>query len=98
MPQSKTEFYFHFVWATWRRCDFITGDIERRLYRCIESEVQKLKGTVYALNGMPDHVHLVVKLPGTVAPSRVMQAAKGVSSTLAREKLVADALFGWQDG
>jgi len=98
MPQSKTEFYFHFVWATWRRTDFVTSDIERQLYRCIENEVRKQKGIVYALNGMPDHVHLAVKLPGTVAPARLMQSVKGVSSTLARNQLMGNGLFGWQDG
>ena len=98
MPQSKTEFFYHFVWATWRRQGFVTSDIERRLNRCIESEVRKMKGIVYALDGMPDHRHLVVQLPGAIAPARLMQAAKGVSSTFARDHLVENALFGWQDG
>ena len=98
MPQSKTEFYYHFVWATWRRSEFISADIERRMFRCIEAEVRKLKGMVYALNGVHDHVHLAVKLPAAVAPSRLMQQVKGVSSALAREHLVPGGLFGWQDG
>ena len=98
MPQSKTEFYYHFVWATWQRNGLVTEGIERRLYRCIASEVLKLKGTMLEINGMPDHIHLVVQLPGTVAPSNLMQTAKGVSSTFARAQLTPGEYFGWQDG
>jgi len=98
MPQSKTHFYYHFVWTTWRRSQMVTSDVERRIYRSIENEVRKLRGTVLALDGMPDHVHLAVQLPGTVAPSQLMQRVKGVSSTLGREVLIPGGLFGWQDG
>ena len=76
----------------------VTGDIERAVYRCIGGEVQKLRGTMLAINGMPDHVHLVAQLPGSVAPANCMRLAKGVSSTLARNRLVPGGSFGWQDG
>ena len=97
MPQSRTRFFYHFVWATWQRTDLVTDAIERRLYRCIESEVVKVKGTVLGINGMPDHVHLAVQLPGSVAPAQLMHGVKGVSSTFARDVLVPGKYFGWQD-
>ncbi len=73
----------------------VTEEIEQRIYRCIKSEVRKLKGTVLAINGMPDHVHLAARLPGNVAPSLLMQRAKGVSSTFCHQELVKGGMFGW---
>jgi REP element-mobilizing transposase RayT len=97
MRRSKCEHYFHAVWATAARRQLITKDIQANVYRCIGSEVVKLGGTVLGLGGMPDHVHLLVQLPGKVSMSDLMQKAKGVSSTLIRKELAPSIAFNWQD-
>ena len=51
-----------------------------------------------AIGGMPDHVHLAVRVPATVAPFKLMNQVKGVSSALVRKQLLSGELFGWQDG
>ena len=38
MRQSKAEVYQHLVWATWQRQPYVTPDIERAVYHCIEHE------------------------------------------------------------
>jgi REP element-mobilizing transposase RayT len=98
LSQSYTKLYYHFVWSTYHRENLAALEIERPLYRCIIGQVLKLKGTVLALDGMPNHVHLVVQLPSTVAPAFLMQRAKGVSSAYGRDELLPGELFGWQDG
>jgi putative transposase len=97
--QTKAEIYLHLVWATWRRQPLVTEEIERAVYRCIEKEVRRLQCNVLAIGGMPDHVHLVVKIRTTVSAAQLAQKVKGVSSTLARDQLLPpDTFFGWQDG
>ena len=63
MRQSKAEVYLHLAWATLGREPFLTAEVERSVYRCIEKEAKCLKCEVLAIGGMPDHVHLCVKLP-----------------------------------
>ena len=58
--RSKTEIYFHVVWATWQRQPLFVKEIRKDVYRCIGNEVTKLGGKLLAVNGMPDHVHLLV--------------------------------------
>jgi len=53
MRRNKLALFLHLVWATWDRLPLITPDIERRLYRNIESEAQKQGCTVLALNTVP---------------------------------------------
>ena len=75
-----TEAFYHFVWATRKREWFIGEAIERELHRYIQGKCDALRVHVYALNGMPDHVHLVVGLPATLSVSDFMEAVKGASS------------------
>ncbi len=99
MQRSKAEIYLHFVWTTHRRLPLIAPEIEPRLYGCILRECRRLGCEVLAIGGIPDHVHLAVKVPTTVAPATLMQRVKGVSSTVARERLLnPGATFAWQEG
>ncbi len=96
MRRNKLALYVHLVWATWDRLPLITPDIERRLYRCIEKEVQDMGGVVFALNGAEDHAHLLASFPTTVTIADFVKQTKGVSSHFANEALRPAHDFKWQ--
>ena len=98
MAQSKIESYQHFIWTTKGREPLITPEIERRLHRCITSLAEEAGCVVHAIDGIPDHVHLVVKFPGTLTYAKLMQRVKGVSSAFANDLFRHQKLFRWQDG
>ncbi len=97
MQRSKVEIFVHMVWATDKRQEFVLPRYERAIYACIHHEAQRLNCDVLALDGMPDHVHLVTKVHSTVSIARLAQAVKGVSSRLANDKLGWVGAFNWQD-
>ena len=76
----------------------ITNEIERPVYRCIVDQIHKLGCQVLAINGVPDHIHLVVKLKSTVPVSLLIKQAKGVSSKFINDHLQAKDRFRWQSG
>ncbi len=92
-----TEAYHHFVWATRKREHFITPEIERDLHRRIR-HLCKAHVQIHALNGMPDHVHLVVTLPATLAPSVFIHDIKGASSHLINHLPQTGGCLYWQEG
>ena len=94
--RSKVELYFHLVWATRDRVPLLQPEQERDVHRCIHHEAERLGCVVLAVNGMPDHVHLVVQAPSTLSVSRLAQAVKGVSSHFANELADFDGAFNWQ--
>ena len=99
MTRSKVRIFYHFVWATRNREWFLEdADIECKVHRLIQSLASEKHCEVLAVNGMPDHVHLVVKAPATVSASEFMQHIKGVSSTALREDEFKGQAFSWQDG
>lgn len=96
MRRNKLRLYLHLVWATWDRLPLITPEIERRMYRCIESEAQGQGCTILALNGVADHVHLVVSFPTTITIANLVKQVKGVSSHFVNEVLAPPVQFKWQ--
>ena len=97
MRRSKVRIFYHFVWATQNREWFLVEERERAAHRLIESLARKQKCDVLALNGMPDHVHLVVSAPATKSAADLMHHIKGSSSTGLRKREFAGEAFGWQD-
>ncbi len=96
MRRNKLALYLHLVWATWDRQALVTPEIERRVYRNIESEARNMGCTVLALNGMPDHVHMAVSFPTTITVADLVKQVKGVSSHFVNEALKPNDEFKWQ--
>ncbi len=89
--------FYHFVWGTKGRLPSITEANQEPIYKAIQAKIAELNGIVHALNGMPDHVHLVASIPPTLALSAVMGQVKGVSSHLASRLPGGDPDFAWQN-
>ena len=98
LTNRKLVIYLHFVWGTQEWDPLITKEIERPVYRCIVDQIHKLGCQVLAINGVPDHIHLVVKLKSTVPVSLLIKQAKGVSSKFINDHLRAKDGFRWQSG
>ena len=95
MPFWRT--YYHLVWATKNREPLITPGVEPRLYAYLVAKAAELAAFVYAVNGCPDHVHLIVTIPPHVAVSHLIKHLKGASSHDLNQQLVEEH-FAWQRG
>jgi REP element-mobilizing transposase RayT len=76
MHRSKTEIYLHLVWATYRRLPLILPEIEAPVHGLIAGEARRVGCDVLAVGGMPDHVHLALRLPPALAVAKLMQQMK----------------------
>ena len=76
----------------------LTEQIERTVHHCITAEAERLGCQVFAINGMPDHVHVVLDFSATTSIANLVKQMKGVSSSLAREVLGNATVFRWADG
>jgi putative transposase len=88
--------FYHFVWTTKRRL-LLINDINRGpIYAAISAKATGLNGIVHALNGMEDHMHLVVTVPPTTALGAFIGRIKGSSSYVASHLPDGDGAFSWQ--
>ena len=72
----------------------ITDDIKPRLHEYLGGTVRGLGGIAFEINGMNDHVHLLVKAPPTVKFSDFLRDLKSNSSKKAKE--LTKSKFAWQ--
>ena len=90
------QLYYHLVWATKLRLPLLTPEVEPMIYGYIRSKAIGLGATVYALNGVEDHVHMVVSIPPAVAVARFVGQVKATASTRFNKSGVSEARFLWQ--
>ena len=57
-----------------------------------------LRCTLIAINGMPDHVHLLVRYRADLSHSEMLQQIKGRSSKWINETFPQLGRFAWQEG
>jgi REP element-mobilizing transposase RayT len=96
MRAPFTQLYLHVVWATWDRMPLIREAWEDRLYGAIHAKCRQLKAEPLAAGGVQDHVHLLVRLPTTLAVADLVKEAKGASSHLMTHMVAPGEFFKWQ--
>jgi putative transposase len=86
---SETSVHFmnyHFVWCPKYRRKVLVGAVESRLKQLIRRKANELQCDVLALETMPDHVHIFVRAPPTLAPNTIVGLLKGYTSRVLREE------------
>ncbi|MCO6512703.1 MAG: IS200/IS605 family transposase [Aridibacter famidurans] len=91
---SHTNLVYHFVFATKGRIPFITDDLKPHLHRYLGGTVKRLGGTAYAVNGMREHVHLLVRLKTVHRLDYFVRDLKSNSSKWAKGR--TNGRFQWQ--
>ena len=98
MAGALTHLVYHIVFSTKRRAPLIEADWQPRLHEYLGGIVKGLQGTPISIGGMPDHVHMLVRLRPSRAVSDIVRDIKANSSGWARDKRQAAGRFQWQRG
>jgi len=98
MANTYTCLQYHVTFSTKNRERRITPDLEPRV-RAYLGGIARDNGIVpFRIGGVEDHVQLVLGMPPTPAPSKMVQLLKGGSSKWIHSTFPALRGFGWQDG
>ena len=73
---SYTRLLYHIVFRPRSSRPVITIAYEEMLYRYLWGFVKNKGGVLYRIGGMPDHVHMLVQIPPTLALSDFMHDLK----------------------
>jgi putative transposase len=91
--------YYHLIWSTSARQPLITPEIEQELYSYIIGKSDALGCIVHAVNGVTDHIHIVVSIPPKISISDYVKQIKGSSAYHMNHIPSASQLaFAWQSG
>ena len=98
MGQSYIAIWFHLVWSTKHREPFIQNSWKMELYAHIREYCKEKEYHLDFINGMPDHVHLLVSPKSTFAISDIVRNIKTDSYYWIKNNNYSTKDFGWQDG
>ena len=98
MAGTFTQMHVQIVYAVKFRQGLIQPDWEAELYKYTTGIIQKFDHKMLAINGMPDHVHILIGLRPKQAVSDLVQKIKANSSKWINEQGFLKHRFEWQEG
>jgi len=98
MANSFSQIYIHYIYAVDGRENLLKTDIKERLYPYMIKLATEKKCYEISINGMEDHLHLLVRMHPNVSSSEFAKFTKANSSHWANEIHLFPKLFHWQEG
>src|SRR5512139_755239 len=91
------QLFYHIIWSTKDRLPLLTPDVETLIHDWLRGKAIGLGSTVFALNGVLDHVHMVVAIPPKIAVAKFIGQIKAVASTKFNKSGINEGPFFWQE-
>ncbi len=98
MSRNNLQLYLHLVFVTKHRDYMIMDRIESQLHSFLWKKAEELDTIPLMINGMPDHLHILLKIPAKVTVSYIAQLLKGSSSRFMNDLSGNQQLFEWSRG
>lgn len=98
MANTYTQLYFHVVFAVKGRANLISTKWKEELYKYITGIVTNKNQKLIAINGMPDHIHLLIGMKPDANLSDLIRDVKANASKFINEKKFVPGKFEWQTG
>jgi REP element-mobilizing transposase RayT len=98
MAGTFSQIYIQVVFAVKGRDCLIHPNWEEELYKYITGIVRNKEQKLLAINGMPDHIHLLIGMKPSCCLSDLVREIKKSSNEFIREKQFTKFKFQWQEG
>ena len=98
MANTYTQIHIHAVFAVQNRQSLIQEKWETDLYRYISGIVKNQGHKPLQINGMPDHIHILIGMRPIQSLSDLMKKIKGDSSKWINKFKINHGRFSWQEG
>lgn len=98
MADTYTQLYFHIVFAVKGRENHIHKEWKDDLYKYITGIVSKKEQKLMIINGVENHIHILLGTKPTCNLSDLIRDIKANSSKWINEKRLVGKKFQWQNG
>jgi len=92
------QLYYHFTWATHSRESLVDRAWRPALLEILNGEVKTRGGFPIRHNAMPDHTHLLCRLPPTIVIAEFIGQVKGATSFRINKEIRPRFKLQWQEG
>ena len=98
MPFTKNSIWVHIIFSTKDRIPYLSWEIRTEICEWIKHEAVKKEIHIDIVNGVKDHLHLLVKLKTKQSVSEIVKWTKGASSHYLNKNHRWNPKFAWQQG
>lgn len=98
MANTYSQLYIQIVFAVKGRQNLISKTKKDEIYKYITGIVTNQKQKLIAINGMPDHIHILVGIKPDISLSDLVRDIKSSSSKFINEQKWINGKFEWQTG
>ena len=98
MAGTFTQIYIQIIFAVKGRENLISKTWKDELYRYISGIITNKDQKSIIVNGMPDHVHILIGLKPSMPISVLVRDVKNNSSNFINKKGFVKGKFSWQEG
>ena len=96
MPQSYSALWIHIIWSTKNRDPILIPSLKTEVLNDIKNIANDFEVYLDCINGVEDHVHLLVRLRTDQSVADVVKTIKG--NSWEHFKNDPDKYISWQDG
>ena len=98
MANTFSQIYIQTVFAVENRQSLIQPNFKEDLFKYITGIVKNQGQKLIAINGMPDHVHLLIGLKPAMALADLVREIKADSTNFVNKSRLCRGRFNWQEG
>jgi putative transposase len=98
MSNSYTQIHLQIIFGVKYRQALITNDWEEKLFKYIAGIVNENRHKLIIVNGVEDHIHILIGMRPHQSVSDLLQDLKGSSSKWINENNFTRKKFEWQGG
>jgi putative transposase len=98
MGKTYHALWVHLVWATKYRQPLIVPKLKYLLYDQLRDIAQDKGYHLNFINGVEDHVHLLMEIAPRFSVSDIVKDLKGLSYKWVNDQKIIEEHFHWQDG
>ena len=98
MANTYTQIYIHLIFAVKGRACLIKNEWKNESYKYITGIMKNKGQKLIAINGVSDHVHILLGMKPDIALSNLVRDIKANSSGFVNDKKWTKTKFNWQQG
>src|SRR5687767_1307196 len=98
MANTYSQIYVQLVFAVSGRQSLVGREWKDELYKYIAGIVRNQGQKLLAINGVADHIHILLNIQPNIALSELVRDIKANSSRWVNEKRFVRGKFQWQEG
>src|SRR5229473_3565595 len=98
MANTFSQIYIQTVFAVSNRLSLIKPEFKEDLHKYITGVIRNQGQKLICINGMPDHLHILIGLKPSMALADLVRDIKAESSTYVNKNSWVRGKFSWQEG